>query len=202
MVEGELDQLRLVLGRGHARQGPDLGPREPPLLHLGRGQGQVGKAPGRPQPLAGRAEGDPGPPVQPVGAGAPPAPEFLLVEAAQQRQKPVQGGVDVRGKLGDLVADGIAVRGSGGRGSGGRGGRGRDGSGRGGRGIGRVVHGVLIRISGSSGARTRGATRAGEAAPVAPPFHTPIFGKCSGSISTRSQRPRDVPAGTPAARVD
>ena len=57
VVEGELDEPRLVLARGHAGQRPDLRPREAPPLHLGGGERERGEAAGRPAAARGPGRG-------------------------------------------------------------------------------------------------------------------------------------------------
>lgn len=60
--------------------------------------------------LPGRAQGDTGAPVQPVGARLEArAPALPLVELADEHQETVGGGMDVGGELRDLVAEAFEV---------------------------------------------------------------------------------------------
>ncbi len=98
-------QPLLGFGRGHARQGPDLGVGE---LAAGEGLGQQGqRAQGarHPHVLAGRAGGKPHPPAQPSGARAEAVvPAVAGVELADEVEEAGGRGLDVRRQLSDLVA--------------------------------------------------------------------------------------------------
>ena len=104
------EQPLLGLGRGHARQGPDLGVGE---LAAGEGLGQHGqRAQGarHPHVLAGRTGGEPHPPGEPGGAGAEAGvPALAGVELADEVEEAGGGGLEMRRQLGDLVAQAVQV---------------------------------------------------------------------------------------------
>ena len=99
------------LRRGHARQGSNLGVRQFPAGQGVAQQGQRGQGTGDSHPFPGRAHVEAHPPGEPPGTGTearvPPAPG---VELADQGEQAGGGGVEVRGQLGDLVAESIELR--------------------------------------------------------------------------------------------
>jgi len=106
------EQPRFRLRRGHAGQGADLGVGE---LAASQGFGQAGQraeSARHPDPLSGRAQIEPYPPGEPGGAGAKPrVPPSPGVECADQIEQARGRGVEVRGQLGDLVAEAVQLRG-------------------------------------------------------------------------------------------
>src|SRR5438105_3729726 len=99
-------------GRGHARQGPDLGVRQ---LCPGEGLGQQGqRAEGarHPHVLAGRPGGEPHAPGQPGGAATEAVvPAAARVELADEIEQASGGGAEVGRQLSNLVAEPIELRG-------------------------------------------------------------------------------------------
>jgi len=99
------EQPLLGLGRGHARQGPNLGVGE---LAAGEGLGQQGQRAQRARHshvLAGRTGGESHPPAQPRGARAEACvPAIAGVELADEVEEAGDRGVEVRRQLGDFVA--------------------------------------------------------------------------------------------------
>jgi hypothetical protein len=113
---GAAHRQQSLLGlRGRdASQLPDLRVREFPDGQRLRQPRQRAERPGHPDVLAGRARGEPHPPGEPVGARAEPVvPAGAGVELADEIEQAGRGGVQVRGELGDLVAEPIEVRGAG-----------------------------------------------------------------------------------------
>jgi len=99
------------LGCGHAGEGADLDVRQlPPGKGLGEErQGLEGAR--HPHPLAGRAQIERHPPREPRGARAEArVPSPSRVELADQGEEACGGGVEVRGQLGDLVAEPVQLR--------------------------------------------------------------------------------------------
>ena len=99
-------QAYFGLRRGHAGERADLGIRQLPAAK-GLGQErQRAESSGHPDPFAGRAQVEPHPPGEPGGAGAearvPPA---AGVEGADQLEQARGGRIQMRGQLGDLVAE-------------------------------------------------------------------------------------------------
>jgi hypothetical protein len=103
-------QPRLGLRRRHPGQGPDLGVRQLPAAEGLGEEWQRREGPRDPDPLAGCAQVEPHAPAQPGGAGAearvPPA---AGVELPDQREEARSGGVEVRGQLGDRVAEPVQL---------------------------------------------------------------------------------------------
>ena len=105
-------QALLRLGRGHAREGANLGVGQ---LAAGEGlsePGQRGQGARHPHVLAGGTRCEPDAPGQPRGAGSeagvPAAPGIELADEIEQARG---GGVEVRGQLGDLVTQAIQLGG-------------------------------------------------------------------------------------------
>ena len=103
-------QSHFGLRRGHAGQGADLGIRE---LPAGQGLGQERQRPEGtrdPDAFPGRAQIQPHPPGEPGGAGAEArVPSAAGVEGADQLEQARGGGVEMRGQLGDLVAETVQL---------------------------------------------------------------------------------------------
>jgi hypothetical protein len=103
-------QHLLGLRRRHARQGADLGVRE---LSASQGLGETRQRPERARysyPLPCCAQVESHPPAQPGGAGAESvAPTLSGVELADEIQEARSRSVEVRRKLGDLVAQSVQV---------------------------------------------------------------------------------------------
>jgi hypothetical protein len=101
------------LRRGHAGQGADLRVRQ---LPAGEGLGEEGQHPEgarHPDPFPGRAQVEPHPPGEPGGAGAEArVPAAARVECSDEIEQARGGGVEVRGQLGDLVAEPVQLRGA------------------------------------------------------------------------------------------
>ena len=107
----DAEEPRFGLRRGHAGEGADLGVGQ---LPTGEGLGEERQRPEGardPHPFTGGAQVEPDPPGEPGGAGAearvPPA---SGVELPDHGEKPRGGGVEVRGQLGDLVAEAVQLR--------------------------------------------------------------------------------------------
>jgi len=99
------EQPLLDLGRGHAGQRPHLGVGQLSASERGGQPGQRAEGPRHAHPLARGAEVHPDAPAQPVSAGAKAVvPAFAGIELADEAEQPGSGGVEVRGQLGDLVA--------------------------------------------------------------------------------------------------
>ena len=106
----EVQQVRLVLGRGHARHRADLRVGQLAATHGVAQPGQRPECSGHPHLLAGGAQVEAGPPVQPVGTGAKAlAPTVALVEPADEHEQFVGGGLDARRQLGDGIAETLGV---------------------------------------------------------------------------------------------
>ena len=103
-------QPRLGLGRGHAGQGADLGVGELAAgQRLGQARQRVERA-GDADPLAGGAQVEADAPAEPGGAGGEAGvPAAAGVELADEGEQPGGRGVEVRGQLGDLVAQAVQV---------------------------------------------------------------------------------------------
>ena len=105
------EEPRFGLRRGHAGEGADLGVRQ---LPAGQGLGEERQrleGARDPDPFTGRAQIEPHPPGEPRGAGAEarvPAPAG--VELPDHGEQARGGGVEVRGQLGDLVAEPVELR--------------------------------------------------------------------------------------------
>jgi len=106
------EQPRLRLRRRHAGQRADLGVGQ---LPAGQGLGQKGQRPestGYTHPLPGRPRIQAHAPGEPFGARAEArVPSAAGVEGADQLEQARGGGVEVRGQLGDLVAEAVEVGG-------------------------------------------------------------------------------------------
>jgi hypothetical protein len=104
-------QPRFRLRRRHAGDGADLGVRH---LPAGKGLGdewQCLEGARDPDPFAGGAQVEPHSPAQPRGAGAKArVPSSSRVELPDQGEEARGGGVEVRGQLGDLVAEPVQLR--------------------------------------------------------------------------------------------
>ncbi len=98
------------LGRGHAGQGADLGVGELPAgQRLGQARQRAERA-GDPHPLAGGAQVEAHAPSEPGGAGGEDAvPAAACVEVANEGEQAGGRGVEMRGQLGDLVAQAVQV---------------------------------------------------------------------------------------------
>jgi len=101
----------LGLRRGHTGQRADLGVGQ---LSAGEGLGEEQQrleGARDPHPFTGGAQIEPDPPGQPGGAGAEArVPSPSRVELPDQIQEARGGGVEVRGQLGDLVAEAVQLR--------------------------------------------------------------------------------------------
>ena len=95
-----------VVRRGHAGEGADLGVRQ---LAAGERLGQPrqrGQGTRHADLLAGRAEVEADAPGQPLGAGAKAGvPAAAGVEVADEIEQAGGGRIEMRGELGDLVAN-------------------------------------------------------------------------------------------------
>ena len=103
-------QAHFGLRRGHAGQGADLGIRE---LPAGQRLGEKRQRPEGardPDPFPGRAQIQPHPPGEPGGAGAEArVPSAAGVERSDQLEQARGGRVEMRGQLGDLVAEPVQL---------------------------------------------------------------------------------------------
>ncbi len=102
---GELEQLPLTRGSGHARERPHLGEGQLPLGHGRTDPRKLHEGTRGSHPLSGGPQIDPGAEGEPVGArpvaaGLPPSEP---VELSDQGEKAVLSGMDVRGECSDLV---------------------------------------------------------------------------------------------------
>jgi len=104
-------ELRFGVRRGHARQGADLRVGQLPARQRGGKPGQPAQRPRHAHALPRRSRVEPGPPAQPLRAGAAPLlrPAATGVELADQGQEPGGGGVEVRRESSDLVAELVEV---------------------------------------------------------------------------------------------
>lgn len=103
-LTGQLQELRLVFGRGHAGESPHLGEGQLPPGHSPGKDVEIPKCPGHPYLLPSRPGRDSGSPREPFGTGAEsPGPALLLIEGTNQNQEMVGGGVDVGGQAGNLL---------------------------------------------------------------------------------------------------
>jgi hypothetical protein len=103
-------QPGLRLRRGHAGEGADLGIGQLPAA---KGLGEEGQRPEgarHPDPFPGRAQVEPHPPGR-AGAEAR-VPAAARVECSDEIEQARGGGVEVRGQLGDLVAEPVQLRGA------------------------------------------------------------------------------------------
>ena len=104
-------QLFLDLRSGDAGEGADLGVGE---LAMGQGLGQAWQGPqgaGDAHLLAGGAEVEADAPGEPGGTGAEAViPAAAGVELADEVEQAGGGGLEVRGELGDLVAQAVELR--------------------------------------------------------------------------------------------
>jgi hypothetical protein len=99
------EQGGLVLGRGDARHGADLGEGQLAFLERRADQRQAGQGARDAELLARRVQRKPAAPLQPVGRGRPALPAVQLVEHPQHGDQPIRGGVDVAGERGDLALE-------------------------------------------------------------------------------------------------
>ena len=121
----ELEQLRLAVGRSHARQRPHLGIGDAPLPQRVGRLGQFLQRTGGADPFARRADLDADPPGQPLGTGTEAVlPAAPAVEVGDEVHHLRLRGVDARGQLRDALAEpgefvgGLAGPGTGGSGDG------------------------------------------------------------------------------------
>ena len=104
-------QPLLRLGRGHASQRPDLGVGELATREGGGESRERLESARHANALASSAELQPDAPGQPVGARAEAVvPAAAGVELADQIEQARGGGVEVRGQLGDLMAEPVQFR--------------------------------------------------------------------------------------------
>ena len=103
-VAGDVQQLRLVLGRGRAGHGADLGVADLAALEGSVDHRQLPQRAGHADLFPGHQLADAALPAQPVGQGADPGPgpALLAVELLKELEEPVLGGVEVPGQGGDL----------------------------------------------------------------------------------------------------
>ena len=110
-VAGDVQQLRLVLGRGRAGHGADLGVADLAALERSVGHRQLPQGAGHANLLASHQLADAAFPAQPVGQGADPGagPALLAVEFVEELEEAVLGGVEVTGQGGDFGGERVRV---------------------------------------------------------------------------------------------
>ena len=103
-MTGDVEQLRLVLGRGRAGHGADLGVADFAALERCIDRGQLLQGAGHADLFPGHQLADAAFPAQPVGQGADPGagPALLAIELLKELEEPVLGGVEVTGQGCDL----------------------------------------------------------------------------------------------------
>ncbi len=103
--QGELEQVALVVGRGHPGERPHLGVAQSPGGEGGGDRGELAETMRHPDLLTSRGHVDPTLPVEPMrtAPALPGAPSLPPVELGHQQQPPALGGVEVGGQLGDLT---------------------------------------------------------------------------------------------------
>ena len=110
-MAGDVQQLRLVLRRGHAGHGTDLGVADLAALEGVVDRWQRAKRPGHPDLFARHQFAETAFEVQPVGqrTDAVAGPAVVSVEFVQQLEEPVVRGVEVAGQGGDFVGKDLAA---------------------------------------------------------------------------------------------
>ena len=88
-MAGDVQQLRLVLGRGRAGHGADLGVADLAALERGVGQGQLPQRAGHADLFPGDQLADAAFPAQPVGQRTDPGagPALLAVELVEELEE-------------------------------------------------------------------------------------------------------------------
>jgi hypothetical protein len=104
-------QALFRLGRGDTRHRPHLGVRDPAALERLRQTGQRPERARHAHPLPSRSEVEPHAPAQPRGARSEPGvPAPAGVELPDAIEQARGRGLEVGGKLGDLIAQAVEFR--------------------------------------------------------------------------------------------